>query len=82
MPHVIVQLLEGRTTEQKRAAAKAITDAVAETLNATREGVTVVFQDFPHGVLRLPAAFDPDRRVVPRRVSSSAAASHPMCLTT
>jgi 4-oxalocrotonate tautomerase len=47
MPHVTVQLLEGRTTEQKRAAAKAITDAIAETLGATREGTVVVFQDIP-----------------------------------
>ena len=45
MPHVTVQLLEGRTTEQKRAAAKAITDAVVETLGAPRESTVVVFQD-------------------------------------
>lgn len=47
MPHVIVQLLDGRTTEQKRAAAKAITEAVAATLNASPEGTTVVFVDIP-----------------------------------
>jgi 4-oxalocrotonate tautomerase len=47
MPHVTVQLLEGRTAEQKRAAAKAITDAIVETLGAAREGTVVVFQDIP-----------------------------------
>ncbi|MBI3971774.1 MAG: 4-oxalocrotonate tautomerase family protein [Chloroflexi bacterium] len=47
MPHVTVQLLEGRTTEQKRAAAKAITDALVETIGAPRESTVVVFQDIP-----------------------------------
>ena len=47
MPHVVVQLLEGRTAEQKRAAAKAITDAMVEHCSAPREGTTVVFLDVP-----------------------------------
>lgn len=45
MPHVTVQLLEGRTTEQKRAAAKAIAEAIVQHLAAPIEGTTVVFQD-------------------------------------
>lgn len=45
MPHVTVQLLDGRTSDQKRAAAKAITDAIVETLGAPRESTVVVFQD-------------------------------------
>ena len=47
MPHVTVQLLEGRATAQKRAAAKAITDALVEHCGAKRESVVVVFADVP-----------------------------------
>jgi 4-oxalocrotonate tautomerase len=45
MPHVTVQLLDGRSTAQKRAAAKAITDALVEHCGAKRESVVVVFSD-------------------------------------
>jgi 4-oxalocrotonate tautomerase len=47
MPHVIVQLLEGRTPAQKRATAKAMTDALIEHCGANRESVVVVFDDIP-----------------------------------
>ena len=47
MPHVTVQLLEGRTIEQKRAAATAITDALSEHCGAHRESIVVVFTDIP-----------------------------------
>jgi 4-oxalocrotonate tautomerase len=47
MPHIIVQLLEGRTIEQKRATATAITDAMIEHCGAKRESVVVVFTDIP-----------------------------------
>ena len=47
MPHVTVQLLEGRTIEQKRATAKAITDALIEHCDALRESIVVVFSDVP-----------------------------------
>ena len=47
MPHVTVQLLDGRTREQKRDAAKAITNALVEHCGAKRESVCVVFQDIP-----------------------------------
>ena len=45
MPHVTVQLLAGRTVEQKRTCAKAITDAIAQHLNTTPDSTTVVFQE-------------------------------------
>ena len=45
MPVVIVKLYEGRTSEQKRAAAKAITDVVVETLRTTAEATQVIFED-------------------------------------
>ena len=47
MPHVTVQLLEGRTIAQKRAAATAITDALVEHCGAHRESIVVVFSDIP-----------------------------------
>ena len=45
MPHVTVQLLAGRTVDQKRACAEAITQAIVEHLNTTSAGTSVVFQE-------------------------------------
>ena len=45
MPLVIVKLYEGRSVEQKRAAAKAITDIVVEVLKTTPEATQVIFED-------------------------------------
>lgn len=45
MPYVIVELFEGRTIEQKRAAARAITDAIVTHLNTTAEATHVLFHD-------------------------------------
>jgi 4-oxalocrotonate tautomerase len=62
MPHVTVQLLEGRTAEQKRAAAKAITDAIVETLGAPRESTVVVFQDISRDSWSRAGALVADRK--------------------
>jgi 4-oxalocrotonate tautomerase len=45
MPYVIVEMFEGRTVEQKRAAAKAITDAIVTCLNTTAEATHVIFHE-------------------------------------
>lgn len=45
MPHVTVQLLAGRTVDQKRACAEAITQAIVEHLNTTPDHTSVVFQE-------------------------------------
>lgn len=45
MPFVVVKLYEGRTIEQKRAAAKAITQVIVETLNTSADHTQVVFED-------------------------------------
>ncbi|MGH2459610.1 MAG: tautomerase family protein [Chloroflexota bacterium] len=45
MPVVVVKLYEGRTIEQKRAAAQAITQIVVETLKTTAEHTQVIFED-------------------------------------
>jgi len=47
MPFVIVHMWEGRTLEQKRALAKAITDAMVEHANATPEALHVAIQEYP-----------------------------------
>ncbi len=45
MPIVIVKLYEGRSAEQKRLAAKQITDVIVETLKTTAEHTQVIFED-------------------------------------
>lgn len=45
MPYVKIDMLEGRTPDQKAALARAITDAFVEHAGAKRESVWVVFDD-------------------------------------
>lgn len=45
MPTLRVELLEGRTLEQKRALVKALTQAVVETLGSKPEAVDVLLFD-------------------------------------
>ena len=45
MPTVHVQLFKGRTADQKRAAAVAITEAVVKTLGGNADTVDVIFHD-------------------------------------
>lgn len=45
MPTINVQLLEGRTIEQKRAFAKAVTEVTCETLQCKPESVNVIILD-------------------------------------
>lgn len=45
MPIVTVQMLEGRTEEQKRALVEEVTQAVSKTVNAPAENVTVVIEE-------------------------------------
>jgi 4-oxalocrotonate tautomerase len=47
MAHVQITLLEGRTTEQKRRAAKRLTDILQEELNVKPEKLTVAFIEVP-----------------------------------
>ena len=46
MPVVVVQLWEGRSTEQKRALARAITDAMVEHADASPEALHVAIQEY------------------------------------
>jgi 4-oxalocrotonate tautomerase len=45
MPTIRVELFEGRTLEQKRALASAITEAVTRTLGGSADGVDILFYD-------------------------------------
>lgn len=45
MPIIRVEMHEGRTVEQKRALALALTEAIVEHAGASRDGVRVVFTD-------------------------------------
>ncbi|MEC4585992.1 2-hydroxymuconate tautomerase [Bacillus safensis] len=45
MPIVTVQMLEGRTDEQKRALVEKVTDAVVETTGAEAEKVSVIIEE-------------------------------------
>jgi 4-oxalocrotonate tautomerase len=45
MPTLRVELFEGRTTEQKRALAKELTDACVRVLGGNGDGVDVLFHD-------------------------------------
>ena len=45
MPYVTIQMLEGRTEEQRKALIKKVTDAVAETVDVAPEKVVVFIED-------------------------------------
>lgn len=45
MPTLRVELLEGRTPEQKKALVKALTQAVVDTLGSKPESVDILFFD-------------------------------------
>jgi 4-oxalocrotonate tautomerase len=45
MPTINVQMFEGRNVEQKRAFAKAVTEAACQTLGCSPESVDVIIQD-------------------------------------
>ena len=45
MPTLRVELFEGRTQEQKRALAKALTEATVQSLGVSASSVDVIFQD-------------------------------------
>lgn len=47
MPVITVQMLQGRSTDQKRAIAEALTDALVRSAGVKPESVTVVLQELP-----------------------------------
>jgi len=47
MPLVVVKMLEGRSTEQKRLLAREITDVVMRVTGASEDQVDVIIEDYP-----------------------------------
>ncbi len=45
MPILQVELLKGRTTEQKRAMAEKVTQALVETVNCKQEDVKIIIRE-------------------------------------
>ncbi|MGI6632572.1 MAG: 2-hydroxymuconate tautomerase [Bacillota bacterium] len=45
VPIVQMEILKGRTVEQKRAMVKEVTDAICRTLNAPPEAVSIIIRD-------------------------------------
>ena len=45
MPNVVIDILEGRTIDQKRAMVKEVTKALTETLNCPSEAVQIVIHE-------------------------------------
>jgi 4-oxalocrotonate tautomerase len=45
IPIIQIELLEGRTIEQKRALVERVTQAVCETVNAPAEAVSVIIRE-------------------------------------
>ncbi|ATH93610.1 4-oxalocrotonate tautomerase [Bacillus glycinifermentans] len=45
MPYVTVQMLEGRTDEQKRNLVEKVTEAVSETTGAPKERIAVIIEE-------------------------------------
>ena len=45
MPILQIEILKGRTIEQKREMAKRVTDAVSETLNCPKEAVSIIIRE-------------------------------------
>jgi 4-oxalocrotonate tautomerase len=45
MPTIRVELFEGRSVEQKRALAQALTEACVRTLGGSADGVDILFYD-------------------------------------
>lgn len=49
MPIVHIELLEGRTQEQKNAMVKEVTEAIVRTTGANKEAVHIVINDMEKG---------------------------------
>lgn len=45
MPIIQIEILKGRTLEQKRAMAEKVTDALVETINCNRKAVSIIIRE-------------------------------------
>ncbi len=69
MPTIRIDMLEGRTTEQKRALVAAITEACVKTVNATPESVDILLFDIAKNNWASGGQLWSDRAAAPRPAS-------------
>lgn len=62
MPVIHIEMLEGRTSEQKRACAEAVTKAWCDTCGGTPQGVTIIFSDVPKSDWAIAGRLVSDRK--------------------
>jgi len=48
MPIVQIEMLEGRTLEQKRMLVEKVTDAISQSVNCPKESVTIILREMSH----------------------------------
>ena len=65
MPTIHVELFAGRTVEQKRALAQALTEATVRTLGGSPESVDIIFRDVERHDWATGGALWSDRQPAP-----------------
>ncbi len=60
MPIVTINMLAGRTLEQKRALVKKVTEALGETIDAPAEKVRIILNDMPHDMYAIAGELHAD----------------------
>lgn len=71
MPIVSIKMAKGRTTEQKRALAAAITDAMVTIAAVAPEWVTVLFEEYDRENWATAGRLHVDKSVSPRSVGGT-----------
>ena len=62
MPILQIEILKGRTVEQKRNMVKKVTDAVIETLNCPKEAVRIILREMKEENFSKPGVLQVDRK--------------------
>lgn len=65
MPRIIIQMVEGRPLEKKRALVKNVTDTVADTLNISQDRISIVLHEVKEDELAHGGILWCDRDVKP-----------------
>lgn len=65
MPRVIIQMVEGRSLEKKRALAANVTDTMADTLGISKDRISIVFHEMKEDQLAHGGVLWCDRGVKP-----------------
>ena len=65
MPRVIIQMVEGRTLEKKRALVKNVTDTMADTLDISKDRISIVLHEVKEDELAHGGVLWCDRDIKP-----------------